>query len=266
MPGERGQGRDLQDHLASGGPHSLAESRAGNAYFDLRVTISRELARRGVPEKAEQQERAWDMWLDCHTPTEIGTAIGVTDQTVTNWLSNFGKSAEFREPPESRQHFDVWSFQTADDDSSYLGKMPPQAETRLTEILIGELLGPPAEPGRDVGRGRPLASPAGEAIAREDRHRFRLMAAHAALVEVFPSVRGRARIARMTRRHACPVCGAELPPAAPAGRPRIYCSPRCRWRAGHAVARARGRAARAESMQWSSDELVARLNAGSRTT
>lgn len=54
------------------------------------------------------------------------------------------------------------------------------AECRRTEVLIGKLLGPPEPtyPGKN-------ASPAGEAfdVPREDRHKFRLMAANEEAVE-----------------------------------------------------------------------------------
>jgi N6-adenosine-specific RNA methylase IME4 len=54
------------------------------------------------------------------------------------------------------------------------------AETRRTELLIGELLGPPT-PGTRTDLN---PSPASErSIPREDRHRFRVLAAHATEVE-----------------------------------------------------------------------------------
>lgn len=37
--------------------------------------------------------------------------------TVQSWLDEKRKSADFVSPPESRQHFDIWNFQTADDDA-----------------------------------------------------------------------------------------------------------------------------------------------------
>lgn len=85
-------------------------------------------------EKKAAQAKAWDLWLDCATQTEIAEQIGVEQQTVSNWLQ---KSAELRdlvEPPESRQHFDVWQFATADKDAgqqSYFGAIPPQVVENL---------------------------------------------------------------------------------------------------------------------------------------
>ncbi len=46
------------------------------------------------------------------------------------------KSAE-SEPPDSRQHFDVWSFTTADKDAgaqSYFGALPPQVIENLLSM------------------------------------------------------------------------------------------------------------------------------------
>lgn len=82
-------------------------------------------------EKQEQQARAWDLWLDCQTQQEIAATVGVDQKTVSNWLGENAKSRDFLEPPESRQHFDVWSFQTADSESSYFGRMPSQVVENL---------------------------------------------------------------------------------------------------------------------------------------
>ncbi len=54
--------------------------------------------------------------------------MGVDDKTIGEWTAEFsqicGNSA-----PDSRQHFDVWSFTTTDKDAgaqSYFGALPPQ--------------------------------------------------------------------------------------------------------------------------------------------
>jgi hypothetical protein len=86
-------------------------------------------------EKREQQERAFDLFLDCCSDVEIGKAIGVTDKTAKALYSEIAASAEFSEPPESRQHFDVWAFPTTDRDAggqqSYFGAVPPQVMENL---------------------------------------------------------------------------------------------------------------------------------------
>jgi len=96
-------------------------------------------------EKRQQQERAWDLWLDCKSTREIGEAVGVDHDTVATWLSDLGKLSQFRQPPESRQHFDVWQFGKAGDDAgapSYPGRMPAQ--------IVENLLWLYTEPGQIV--------------------------------------------------------------------------------------------------------------------
>jgi hypothetical protein len=78
----------------------------------------------------------WIVWKS--TPAcqrEIAEIIGkefpafsdVTQQTIGNWADKKAKDFENLSPPDSRQHFDVWSFATADKDAgqqSYFGAVP----------------------------------------------------------------------------------------------------------------------------------------------
>lgn len=84
-------------------------------------------------EKRAQQDRAWDLWLDCWTQQAIADDVGVDKATVSRWLDELqnGKSAELQQPPESRQHFDVWQFQASDGNTSHFGAMPPQVVENL---------------------------------------------------------------------------------------------------------------------------------------
>jgi len=85
-------------------------------------------------EKKAAQAKAWDLWLDCNTQESIADHVGVTQRTVSNWLEENAKLRDFLEPPESRQHFDVWQFATTDKDSgsqSYFGAIPPQVVENL---------------------------------------------------------------------------------------------------------------------------------------
>jgi hypothetical protein len=73
------------------------------------------------------------MWLDCVTDSwvKLGELVGATDKTVAKWVSEFSERSVSSEPPESRQHFDVWQFQKAGGESSYFGKLPPQVVENL---------------------------------------------------------------------------------------------------------------------------------------
>lgn len=94
-------------------------------------------------EKKQLQERAWDMWLDCHTQQSIADELGMDDGTLSRWLSQKGTLFQNENPPESRQHFDVWNFATDQDtDTTYFGKMPEQ--------IVENLLWLYTEPGQIV--------------------------------------------------------------------------------------------------------------------
>jgi DNA-binding transcriptional regulator YdaS (Cro superfamily) len=83
-------------------------------------------------EKQAQQDKAWDLWLDCQEQQDIAVQLGVSEATVSGWFKE-RKDAEI-EPPESRQHFDIWQFATSDKDSgqqSYFGAVPPQVMENL---------------------------------------------------------------------------------------------------------------------------------------
>lgn len=96
-------------------------------------------------EKQNQQAQAWEMWLDCTPQTAIAEQLGVSQQNVSNWVQNREQSSEICSPPESRQHFDIWQFATADKDSgsqSYFGAVPPQVLENLMWFFT--------EPGQTV--------------------------------------------------------------------------------------------------------------------
>lgn len=59
------------------------------------------------------QAQAWDLHLDCLTQQAIAAQVGVTQPTIGGWLLEMENSPKFIEPPDSRQHFDVWQFATA---------------------------------------------------------------------------------------------------------------------------------------------------------
>ena len=86
-------------------------------------------------EKQAQQDKAWDLWLDCHEQQAIADEIGVSQPTINEWLIGKRKAAESDTAPDSRQHFDIWTFPTTDREAggqqSYFGAVPPQVMENL---------------------------------------------------------------------------------------------------------------------------------------
>lgn len=90
-------------------------------------------------QEAQRQADAYDLWLDCLTQVQIAAELDTPQKTISNWLSQNGQVPEMAKPPGwaddlpwgNVQHFDVWSFGTADGDSTYFGRMPPQVVENL---------------------------------------------------------------------------------------------------------------------------------------
>lgn len=96
-------------------------------------------------EKDAQQAKAWDLWLDCLSERQIAEQMSVTQPTIGEWVKEKRGSAEFFQPPPSRQHFDVWQFQNSGKDAgqqSYFGALPPQVVENLLWLYT--------EPGQTV--------------------------------------------------------------------------------------------------------------------
>lgn len=129
----RGDKKRMADDLYRRGVHDVGELKILLSVTDSTLETYLLDARRD--EKRRRQELAWSMWLDCRSPTDVEAELGVTDQTVTNWISKFLNDPEIRDAPESRQHFDVWQFPTTDRESggqqSYFGAVPPQVMENL---------------------------------------------------------------------------------------------------------------------------------------
>lgn len=128
-------------------------------------------------EKAAQQATVWDLWLDCLSENAIAERVGVPQRTINDWLSEKRNDPLFAKPPESRQHFDVWSFGQAsstDGTPSYFGKLPPQ--------VLENLLWTYTEPGHIVvdpfaggGTTIDVAKRLGRRVWSSDLHRSTLL-------------------------------------------------------------------------------------------
>jgi DNA-binding transcriptional regulator YiaG len=74
-------------------------------------------------EDAEQQARAWDLWLNCVDQDDIAAELSVSEATISGWFKK-RKAAEI-EPPDPHMAFDVWSYGKYDGDNSRFGKLHP---------------------------------------------------------------------------------------------------------------------------------------------
>lgn len=85
-------------------------------------------------EREQLQADVIDAWLNCSgSNRELGEKFGLDDKTVGNWTADFAQTFA-DSAPESRQHFDIWQFATADKDDgqqSYFGAVPPQVLENL---------------------------------------------------------------------------------------------------------------------------------------
>lgn len=83
-------------------------------------------------EKQAQQEKAWDLWLNCWSYREIGAELDVDDTTVAEWCAGFAKTCG-NPAPDPLPHADVWAFgKPADDgDGGFFGRLPGQVVESL---------------------------------------------------------------------------------------------------------------------------------------
>jgi hypothetical protein len=93
-------------------------------------------------EKKAAQAKAWDLWLDCLSEREIAKLLDRDHTTIGDWVGDFRRTAEFHQPPESRQHFDVWQFHKADDAGaqSYFGARKELTMKALIEKAVTEFV------------------------------------------------------------------------------------------------------------------------------
>jgi DNA-binding XRE family transcriptional regulator len=64
----------------------------------------------------ELSRRRDNLWLDCLSERQIAEKLDVTQPTINAWVIEKRKDARIYQPPDSRQHFDVWNFGTDGDD------------------------------------------------------------------------------------------------------------------------------------------------------
>ena len=80
-------------------------------------------------EKDELKARAWDLHLNCLSQSKISDDIDVDQTTISDSLGKAASLLESLDPPDSRQHFDIWQFQTAED--GILGRVDELTQVKL---------------------------------------------------------------------------------------------------------------------------------------
>jgi len=98
-------------------------------------------------DKAEREQRIFDMWLACYTQQEIGDAVGLSRETIKDWEKDFGEkrdspettkiTAAQRAAAEHATDFDapiynVWKWQTKSEGSSHFGN----SDSRIVDNLL----------------------------------------------------------------------------------------------------------------------------------
>ena len=101
-----------------------------------------------------------DLWLDCLSYRDIGEQLSIDDKTVAAWCAEKAQDCE-NSAPESRQHFDIWQFQTA---RRIAARSPiarrETASSRLTQLDPPFAVLPAPSPSLLKGLPAPLEAPA----------------------------------------------------------------------------------------------------------
>jgi len=93
-------------------------------------TISKWLSRTIKEEKEKQKDKAFDLWMSCHTQEEIADAVGITHQTVANFAKSF-QEKEFAESTFSESGYappiyNVWKKQNKTNKVGHFGNTESQ--------------------------------------------------------------------------------------------------------------------------------------------
>lgn len=116
--------RRMADQMYRQGVRDIAE--LGRLLSVTASTLETYLREARRDEKQAHQDALWDRWLNCEwdSYSQAANAMNVSDKTARAWISEFSERSEFSEPPESQQHFDIWSFADDGQESSHFGRMP----------------------------------------------------------------------------------------------------------------------------------------------
>ncbi|KKM82500.1 hypothetical protein LCGC14_1318900 [marine sediment metagenome] len=80
-------------------------------------------------EEAKMMEKAFDLWMACHSYDEISEQIGISKGKISDSFTETQKRIREQigeNPPESLKVFNLWQFQKSNDKLKYPGQIPSQ--------------------------------------------------------------------------------------------------------------------------------------------
>jgi transposase len=99
-------------------------------------TVANWLSRTLKEEKERKRDKAFAMWLSCHTQEEIAEAVEVDQKTITNWETDFRKISEddkfLNSPDFETPIYNVWKQQTKTAGVNHFGN----SEVRWLDNLL----------------------------------------------------------------------------------------------------------------------------------
>jgi hypothetical protein len=105
------------------------------------ATISGWLSRTLKEEKERKKEKAFGMWLACHTQDEIGEVVEMSREAVSDWIAVFGKTSEAEEIPNWHNFdppiYNVWKQQNKSNEIDHFGNSEPRWLENLLYLYTG---------------------------------------------------------------------------------------------------------------------------------
>ena len=87
-------------------------------------------------EKERKKDKAFTLWLACHTQEEIAGSVEVDQKTITNWLEDFRKISEvdnfLNSPDFTTPIYNVWRRKSKSNTVDHFGN----SEIRFVDNLL----------------------------------------------------------------------------------------------------------------------------------
>lgn len=130
------RGKSLNDHDAIHSAKRLyalgdsSQKEIGRVLGRSQSTIANWLSRTLKEEKERKRDKAFALWLSCHTQEEIAAAVDMTQQAVALWEKEFTKISEadnfVNSPDFDVPIYNVWKQQTKSNKVDHFGNSEPR--------------------------------------------------------------------------------------------------------------------------------------------